>query len=107
MSSKYPKRPHFFQIRLEAAAPAPVRLRRRGARRHLHPRSLHLSLNNKLNVVQFRRCHYRCNYIIMLKTERRSQEKYAIKILALTSLHVCHGVPNGRECLNLKIPVQY
>lgn len=48
MSSKHPKRPHFFKIRVKAASPALVRLQRGDARRHLQPRSLHLSLKNKI-----------------------------------------------------------
>lgn len=38
----------------------------------LHPRSLHLHLNNKLKAVKFRHCDYQCNYIIELKTELAS-----------------------------------
>lgn len=106
LSSKHPKRPQFHKICEKAAAPALVRVRRRDARRQLRPRSLHLHLNNKLSVVQFCRRHYRCNHIIVLKTERRSWKNVLSKF-ELTSLHVCNGVPHGCECLNLKIPVQY
>lgn len=106
MSSKHPKRPHFLKMRVKAAVAALVRVRRRDARRWLRPRSLHLHLNNKLSVVQFCRRNYRCNHIIVLKTEARSWKNVLSKF-ELTSLHVCNGVPNGCECLNLKIPVQY
>lgn len=103
MSSKHPKRPHFLKIRAKAAAPALVRVRRRDARRQLHPRSLHRHLNSKLSVVQFCRRYY---HIIVLTTETRSWKNVLSKF-ELTSLHVRNGVPNGCECLNLKILVQY
>lgn len=66
---KCPKSFHFFKINLQAAARALLSVRRRDTALLLHPRSLHLHLNNKLKAVKFRHCDYQCNYIIELKTE--------------------------------------
>lgn len=104
---KYPAALHIIRIHLQAAALLLVSVQSRNTAELLHPQSPHLHLNNKLKAVKFRHCHYQCNYIIDLKTELGKLQNVLSKMRALTSRRVCHSVPGGCGCLNLKISVKY